>query len=203
MNTKQIRQVVAISALSLSIVIGGNALVKALGDTEFSTYPASPQSETQLVSSTSSTEGSHCLPDNATNSVLLAAAEGDSQIYQLWQMDIDGMPVMQVTTLFGQVCGKINDTRTFTNLQTDSLFDGMDEAVALDLAVQYYQKKIEQAGGTSAYQTGLEEILAESALEPASQIVFTTIDIEALKENGIELSGDNYEVREHVGYESL
>lgn len=203
MQTKQLKRFFAVSAISLSLVISITA-VKALGEREFSTYPVSPQAEAQLVSSTvEGSEGSHCLPESATNAILLASAVGDSQIYQVWQMRINGVPVTQVTTLFGQACGKINDSRTFIDPQSQSLFDGMDEDTALELAIQYYEKKVAQVGGPEAYWSGLSVFLEEERLETGVRQIFTTVEVEALQAVGVQLSGDGYEIREHRGYEPL
>jgi hypothetical protein len=179
---------------TIALVIGVKVAV-AGGD--FSRYPDRPptadqQELEQRQAMTPEQLGATCHGDKATDLSLVASAETEHSTYQVWRMQIDGKTIERTTSLFGTVCGLVNDSR-----YRESSYEDVPQEVAAELAVSSLRYNIEQVGGLEAYNTSLLNALEESS-QSADISRFSSLDVDAWGVVGIEVPADMYEVIEYV-----
>lgn len=195
MITRKIRRYAAIGTVTAVLIVVVSAASKAFSNLEFS-YPAAPVSaETQLVadrSNLSSEElGVTCQPEGATDLELVAEAAGEHEVFQVWQMNIDGQLVERTTTLFGTACGLANDSRY---IQVP--YENVPEEIAETIAVQSLQHDIEERGGLEAYRADLIEGLQPDGMSAGRLPRFSSIDVKAWAEVGLTVPANLYETIE-------
>jgi hypothetical protein len=184
---------IAIALSTMALAIGVKV---AMAD--FSRYPdAPPTAEQQTLEQrqqmTEEELGATCQVEGATGLSLVSSTNNESSAYQVWRMTIDGVEIQRTTSLFGTVCGLVNDSRY---MQTP--YEDVPEDVVRNLSIGILEYNIKLLGGLEAYQAGLIETLKEAQSEPDVVSKFSEIDVEAWNVLGVQIPAELYEVIEYV-----
>jgi hypothetical protein len=183
---------IAIALSTMALAIGVKV---AMAD--FSRYPdAPPTAEQQTLEQRQQMSpedlGATCQVEGATDLKLVASTETESSTYQVWRMKIDGSEVQRTTSLFGTVCGLVNDSRYMR-----APYEDVPEVVARNLAVETLKYNIDLLGGLEAYQANLLATLEEAQSEPDVISKFSEIDVAAWNIVGLKIPTELYEVIEY------
>ena len=107
-------------------------------------------------------------------------------------MSVDDHLVARTTTLFGTACGLANDSRYM-----QVAYENVPKEIARELAVQELHYNIAAAGGLESYRAELIEHLQPDGLSGSARPRFSSIDVQAWQEVGLNVPADLYEVIEY------
>lgn len=181
-----------IALVTIGSVLLLNRMGKAISDLTTASYASSPNSwQGELLSNQQNTEepGRKCLPENASNTEYIGQYQDIHSLFTIWSLDVSGQPILRINSLFGgNVCGLAFDSRY------DQFFsDKMPQSLSRQLALVFYTRRVEQAGGVDVYQRSIDEALQES-LQSGEHRYFSDEYIWALSELGINFPEGSYKI---------
>lgn len=186
------KKYLALALMTIISVLLFHRMEGAISDMTKVSYPSSPQSlQAELVANKQGGEepGRKCLPENASNAQFIGQYQDTHELFTIWNLEVEGEPVLRINSLFGgEVCGLAFDSR-YNHFFSDEL----SQELSRQLALIFYEKKIEEAGGLDAYQRFIDEGLQE-ALQYGETRYFSDEYIWALSELGINVPEGSYEI---------
>lgn len=138
-----------------------------------------------------------CKPHGSRTAEVIARAvdtSGDEHVFWLYtrgnktgNTDARANFFFKVTTLLGPICGVSYDPFIDT-----AITDRIELDTARSLSLQSYQHSIDEAGGMENFKLDFKNNLEEQNLDPFERPKFTSVDVWAWKQIGLNVPSDQY-----------